>query len=507
MRKAMLLILDGYGLRDEERNNAVKLAKTPNLNNIFKQNNMVTGNASGLFVGLPDGQMGNSEVGHLNIGAGRVVYQSITRISKSIQDGDFFENEELLRAIKNCKEKGSALHLFGLLSDGGVHSHIKHLYGLLKIAKDNGLEKVYIHPFLDGRDTPPNSGIGFVRELLEKTNELKIGKIATIMGRFYAMDRDNIYDRTKIAYDALTKGVGEHFNSSIEALQVAYENGEFDEFVKPKIIEKDGVVKEDDSVVFFNFRPDRARQITRAFVDDKFEGFSREKINTTYVCFTDYDHTIKNKYVAYKPIAHYENTLGEYIAKKGLKQLRITETQKYAHVTFFFNGGEEEANKNEDRILIESPKVATFDEKPEMSVCEVTSRLVLEMDKDEHDLYICNFANPDMLGHTGNLKAAIKSLETVDKNIKKIYKKIVEKDITLFICADHGNCELMYNENVKLPHTAHTTNLVPFCLVNYDENVEIKDGGALCDIAPTILEVMGLEKPKEMTGKSLIIRK
>ena len=455
--------------------------------------------------------MGNSEVGHLNMGAGRIVYQELTRITKEIQDGDFFKNEALLHAVKNAKENGSALHLFGLLSDGGVHSHITHLFGLLELAKKEGLEKVYVHCFLDGRDTPPQSGKGYVQELTDKLAELGVGKIATVMGRYYAMDRDNRWDRVERAYNAITKGLGVSAESGVAAVQNSYNNGKNDEFVEPAVVMENGkpvaTVQDGDSVIFFNFRPDRAREITRAFCCDDFDGFAREKrIQTTYVCFTDYDETIPNKEVAFHKVA-ITKTFGEFLAAHGLKQARIAETEKYAHVTFFFNGGVEEPNEGEDRILVKSPKVATYDLKPEMSAPEVCEKLVGAIKSQKYDVIIINFANPDMVGHTGVQKAAIQAIEVVDGCVGKAVDAIKEVNGQLFICADHGNAEQLIDYETGAPFTAHTTNPVPFILVNADPSYTLREGGCLADIAPTLIELMGMEQPKEMTGKSLLIKK
>ncbi len=466
------------------------------------------GNASGLFVGLPDGQMGNSEVGHLNIGAGRIVYQDLTKITKSIQDGDFFENPALLDAVKNCKKNGSALHLMGLLSDGGVHSHIEHVYGLLELAKRNGLDKVYVHGFMDGRDTPPSSGIEYVKELEAKMKELGVGEIATLSGRYYAMDRDNRWDREEKAYSALVYGEGHTADSAVEAMQKSYDEGVTDEFVFPTVIQKNGQpvakIQAQDSIIFYNFRPDRARQLTRAFCDDGFTGFQRDRLPVFFVCFTDYDATIPNKEVAFhKEVLH--NILGEYLAKNGKTQLRLAETEKYAHVTFFFNGGVEVPNENEDRILVPSPKVATYDLKPEMSANEVCDKLVEAIDSHKYDLIVVNFANPDMVGHTGIMEAAVKAIETVDACLGRTLEAIKRNDAQMFLCADHGNAEQLIDYETGEPFTAHTTNPVPFVLVNYKPGVTLREGGKLADIAPTLLEMMGMDKPAEMTGESLLV--
>ena len=507
----VLMILDGFGINDKKEGNAIKLANTPNIDRIMSEYPNVEGYASGLAVGLPDGQMGNSEVGHLNIGAGRIVYQDFTRISKSISDGDFFENTALLEAVENCKKNDSALHLLGLVSDGGVHSHNEHLYALLRLAKMNGLTKVYLHAFLDGRDTPPTSGKDFLAEAKRKMAEIGVGRIATVSGRYYAMDRDNRWERVEKAYNAMVMNEGEVAPSAKDCMITNYENGVNDEFVVPTVIVKEGKaiasINENDSVVFFNFRPDRAREITRAFCDEDFKGFERKKgfMKLKYVCFTDYDNTIKNKEVAYKKLM-FENTLGEYIASKGLKQLRLAETEKYAHVTFFFNGGVEQPNQNEERILIPSPKVATYDLMPEMSAYQVTEKLdenILEGDKD---LIIINYANPDMVGHTGVLEAATKAIEVIDECLGKVMEALLKVDGQMFLCADHGNSDQLIDYSNGEPFTAHTTNPVPFVLINCKSAKGLMEDGKLCDIAPTLLDMMGIEKPAEMTGHSLLIK-
>ncbi len=506
----VLMILDGYGLNDNCDHNAVCEGKTPIMDQLMSQYPFVKGNASGLAVGLPDGQMGNSEVGHLNMGAGRIVYQELTRITKSIEDGDFFEVAEFLQAVENCKKSGSALHMWGLVSDGGVHSHNTHIYGLLELAKRNGLDKVYVHCFLDGRDTPPASGKSFVEALEAKMKEIGTGKVASVMGRYYAMDRDNRWDRVERAYNALTKGEGNHGDSAAAGIQASYDKGVNDEFVEPFVVTEDGkplaTVKDGDSVIFFNFRPDRAREITRAFCDDEFKGFPREKrLNLTYVCFTDYDETIKNKLVAFKKES-ISNTFGEFLAQNNMTQARIAETEKYAHVTFFFNGGVEEPNKGEDRILVPSPKVATYDLQPEMSAPIVCDKLVEAIKSGKYDVIIINFANPDMVGHTGIEDAAIKAIETVDTCVGRTVEAIKETEGILFICADHGNAEQLLDYETGEPFTAHTTNPVPFILVNADPAYKLREGGCLADIAPTLIELMGLKQPKEMTGKSLLVK-
>ncbi len=517
-KPAVLLILDGYGLNDKKEGNAVSIANTPVMDRLMKEYPFVKGNASGMAVGLPEGQMGNSEVGHLNMGAGRIVYQELTRITKEIEDGTFYENEALLKAVNNCKEKDSALHLYGLLSDGGVHSHNTHLYGLLELAKRNNLSKVYVHAFLDGRDTPPASGKDFVIALEDKMKEIGVGEVATVSGRYYAMDRDNNYDRIKIAYDALTKGEGETADSAAAGIQASYDKEVTDEFVRPFVVLKNGAptatIKDGDSIVFFNFRPDRAREITRAFCDDDFKGFERGKrLDVTYVCFSDYDPTIPNKDVAFKKIS-VTNTLGEWLANNHMRQARIAETEKYAHVTFFFNGGIEAPNEGEDRILVNSPKyVPTYDKKPRMScytVCDRLSEAITKKDENGesyYDMIICNFANPDMVGHTGIVDAAVEAIEVVDKCVGEVVEFVKEVDGVLFICADHGNAEQLIDYETGEPFTAHTTNPVPFILVNYDDSYTLRENGCLADIVPTLIECMGMKQPEEMTGKSLLIKK
>ena len=508
-KPTVLMILDGYGLNDNKIGNAVAEADTPVMDALMKEYPFVKGNASGHYVGLPDGQMGNSEVGHLNMGAGRIVYQDLTKITKSIQDGDFYENPELVKACDNVKANSSALHLFGLVSDGGVHSHNAHLYGLLELAKRQKISKAYVHCFLDGRDTPPMSGKEYVSELIEKIHEIGVGQIATVIGRYYVMDRDNRWDRVEKAYEAIVNGNGNRAENPVEAIEKSYEKEVTDEFVVPTVIVKDGepvgTVKDGDSVIFFNFRPDRAREITRAFCADEFDGFSREKrIHTTYVCFTEYDVTIPNKSVAF-PKTKLNNTLGEYLAKCGLTQARIAETEKYAHVTFFFNGGVEAPNEGEERILVHSPKVATYDLQPEMSAPEVCDKLVEAIQSLKYDVIIINFANPDMVGHTGVESAAIKAVETVDACVGRAVAALKEVDGQMFLCADHGNAEQLIDEATGAPFTAHTTNPVPFILINREE-YGLREGGCLADIAPTLLELMGLPKPEEMSGESLLIR-
>lgn len=509
-KPVVLMILDGYGLNDNCEANAVCEGKTPVMDQLMSQCPFVEGQASGMAVGLPDGQMGNSEVGHLNMGAGRIVYQELTRITKAIHDGDFFDVPAFLEAVENCKKNQSALHLFGLVSDGGVHSHITHICGLVELAKRHGLEEVYVHCFLDGRDTPPASGKGFVENLEAEMKKIGVGKVASVMGRYYAMDRDNRWDRVELAYNALTKGEGETAASGPAGIQASYDQEKYDEFVIPTVVTENGkpvgVIKDHDSVIFFNFRPDRAREITRAFCDEDFKGFAREKrLDLTYVCFTDYDETIANKLVAFHKQS-ITNTFGEFLAAHGKTQARIAETEKYAHVTFFFNGGVEEPNRGEDRILVNSPKVATYDLQPEMSAPEVCDKLVEAIKSDKYDVIIINFANPDMVGHTGIEPAAIKAIETVDACVGRAVDAIKEVDGVMFICADHGNAEQLVDYVTGEPFTAHTINPVPFILVNADPSYRLREGGCLADIAPTLIELMGLEQPKEMTGKTLIVK-
>ena len=444
------------------------------------------------------------------MGAGRIIYQELTKITKAIEDGDFFENQALLAACKNAKENNTALHMMGLVSDGGVHSHNGHIYGLLELAKRQGVEKVYVHCFLDGRDTPPVTGKEYVEALEAKMKEIGIGEVASVSGRYYAMDRDNRWDRVERAYNALVKGEGVQAESATAGIQASYDADKTDEFVEPMVIVKDGApvatVKDGDSVIFFNFRPDRAREITRTFCDDNFEGFDRgERVKTTFVCFTEYDVTIQNKQVAFVK-EEITNTFGEFLAAHNMTQARIAETEKYAHVTFFFNGGVEEPNKGEDRILVKSPKVATYDLKPEMSAYEVCDKLVDAIKSDKYDVIIINFANPDMVGHTGVEDAAIKAIEAVDECVGKAVDALKEVDGQMFICADHGNAEQLIDETTGEPFTAHTTNPVPFILVNADPAYKLREGGCLADIAPTLIELMGMEQPKEMTGKSLLVK-
>ena len=500
-----LIIMDGFGLRTETEGNAVAAANTPRLDQFFQEYAHTELSASGLDVGLPAGQMGNSEVGHTNIGAGRVVFQDLPRISKSIDDGDFFQNPAYVHAMDACKEKRSALHLMGLLSDGGVHSHIDHLFALMQMAKDRGLERVYIHAFLDGRDVSPTSGVDYVTRTVEKCRELGVGKIATLMGRYYAMDRDKRWDRVEAAYDAMVYGESAHVNPlPVAAVKDAYAAGVTDEFIEPVICDGDGTISDNDSVIFFNYRPDRAREITRTFVDDAFAGFERRngRFPLYYVCFTQYDATMPNVEVAFHPQS-LNNVMGEYLAKNGKTQLRIAETEKYAHVTFFFNGGVEAPFEGEDRALIPSPKVATYDLQPEMSAYLVADECVKRIESDQYDVIILNFANCDMVGHTGVFEAAVKAVEAVDACAGKVIGAVLAKGGAVLLTADHGNADKMYDPDPEHPFTAHTTNPVPF-LVAGVENAKLREGGVLADIAPTMLKIMGLPQPEEMTGKSIL---
>lgn len=496
-----LVVLDGWGYNKPSEFNAIHLANTPNMDNYVEKYPSTKLHTSGLAVGLPDGQMGNSEVGHLNIGAGRVVYQALTRITKSIKDGDFFTNDAIVKAVDNVKANGSALHLMGLFSPGGVHSHTDHLKGLLQLAKKENIKEVYVHAFLDGRDTPPQSAIEFVKDMEAFMQAENVGQIATLSGRYYAMDRDKRWERVEKAYNNLVKGNGVKADSAVEALEASYAEKVNDEFVLPTIINENATVKDHDSIIFYNFRPDRAREITRAFVDTDFSDFDREKKDVTYICMTEYDSTIENVSVAFEPEV-LKNTLGEYLSKKGKTQLRIAETEKYAHVTFFFNGGVEAPEEGESRVLINSPSVATYDLQPEMSAYELTEALEAEIDKDIHDVIILNYANPDMVGHTGVIDAAVKAVETVDTCLKRIVDKVLSKGGSLLITADHGNAEEMVNEATGNPQTAHTTYDVPLIMIGADQ--DLKDDGKLCDLAPTLLGLLDLDVPEEMTGKSLL---
>ena len=500
-----LIIMDGFGIAPKY-GNAIDEARTPYLDQLFFKNPLTMIGASGLDVGLPHGQMGNSEVGHTNMGAGRIVYQELTRITKAIEDGDFFDNEAMNKAIDNCIEHDSSLHLFGLLSPGGVHSHNTHLYGILELCKRRGLSKVYIHAFLDGRDVPPSSAKEYVAQAAAKCEEIGVGKIATVMGRYYAMDRDNRWERVEKAYSAIVYGEGVSEKCPVEAVQHSYDNGVTDEFMIPAVIEGGDTVKENDSVIFYNFRPDRAREITRTFVDDDFTGFERRngRFPVYYVCMTQYDATMPNVDVAFKP-QKLVNTMGEYLSKNGKTQLRIAETEKYAHVTFFFNGGVEKQYDGEDRILVKSPAVPTYDLQPHMSAYEVTEKCVDAIKSGKYDVIILNFANCDMVGHTGVFEAAVKAVEAVDWGVKKVTDAVAEMGGVTCITADHGNADRMIDLD-GTPFTAHTTNPVPFCVVGYPECKELRSGGVLADIGPTMLDIMGLPQPEEMTGKSMIIR-
>ena len=508
MKKPLVLcIMDGFGKNPSDYGNAIVTAKTPNLDKLMADFPMTYIGASGMDVGLPDGQMGNSEVGHTNIGAGRVVYQELTRITKSIKDGDFFNNEAMVKAVQNAIDNGTSLHLMGLMSDGGVHSHNSHIWAIVELAKKMGLEKVYLHCIMDGRDVPPTSGKDFLADAQAKLNEIGVGKIATVVGRFYAMDRDNRWERVVLAYNAFVKGEGIFAADPVKAVEESYSKVDADgknitdEFIEPTVcLENEGRISKNDSVVFFNFRPDRAREITRTFVDPDFSGFDREFFPVYYVCMTQYDATMPNVDVAFKPQS-LTNTLGEYLADKGLSQLRIAETEKYAHVTFFFNGGVEAQYDGEDRILVNSPKVTTYDLKPEMSAYEVSEKVNEAVRSGKYDVIILNFANCDMVGHTGVFQAAVAAVEAVDTCVGTLYEAVHEMGGALLITADHGNADKMYEEDGS-PFTAHTTFPVPFIVADYP--CELREGGKLCDIAPTMLKMLGLEQPAEMDGESLI---
>ncbi|MGE5405845.1 MAG: 2,3-bisphosphoglycerate-independent phosphoglycerate mutase [Candidatus Saccharibacteria bacterium] len=505
----ILMILDGWGLSNCCEGNAVAEACPRNFQSFWENYPHTCLEASGLKVGLPAGLMGNSEVGHLNMGAGRVVYQEITRISKAIEDGDFYKNTELNKAVDFALNSNGALHLLGLVSDGGVHSTMEHIYGLLRLAKNKGLDKVFVHAFLDGRDVPPASALDYIESLETTMQEIGVGRVATVIGRYYAMDRDKRWERNQRAYECMVMGKGHTSANAREAIKKSYDNNVTDEFVEPVVIFDEAgtpvrLIKDGDGVIFFNFRADRARQITRAFVDKEFKGFEREyRPDTYYVCMTQYDVTIKAP-VAFMP-QNLHNTLGEYLSDKGLRQLRIAETEKYAHVTFFFNGGVEEPNLNEDRILIPSPKVATYDLQPEMSAYEVTERVLQEIEQDKYDVIIMNYANPDMVGHTGVMEAAEKAVLTVDDCLGRVLDAVLARQGVVLVTADHGNAELMYSEESGQPHTAHTTNLVPLIIVGEAyKGRNIRMGGSLEDIAPTLLGILELPQPEEMTGRSLI---
>lgn len=501
MKPVLLMILDGFGLYKDYPGNAISLAKTENLDKLYETCPHTEIYASEKWVGLPMGQMGNSEVGHLNIGAGRVVFQDLTRIGNEIDNGNFYHNQMFLKAVENAKKNDSSLHLMGLVSKGGVHSHFKHLLALIDLAKKEGLKKVYIHVITDGRDVSPDASLEDVKELEDYLKKVGVGKIADISGRYYAMDRDKRWERIKKYFDLVTEKYDNSNPNALDAIKSSYDNGVTDEFIKPVEIDCEGKIKDGDSLIFFNFRPDRARQIVRALVDENFDGFPRKEKNIFLVTMTQYDDTIPHTNIAY-PENRPTNTLGEILEKNHLRQLRIAETEKYAHVTFFFNGGREVMFKGEDRILVQSPKVATYDLKPEMSAPEITENLIEKLRENIYDCIILNFANPDMVGHTGVIPAAIKAVETVDNCIGKILKEIKKLGGALLITADHGNCDMMLTKDNK-PITSHTTNKVPFILYGV-ENVKLRSEGALCDIAPTILELLNIKQPKEMTGKSLI---
>ncbi|WP_345242530.1 2,3-bisphosphoglycerate-independent phosphoglycerate mutase [Pontibacillus salipaludis] len=504
---AALIILDGYGMRDEEYGNAVKQANTPNFDRLWEQYPHTTLTAKGEAVGLPEGQMGNSEVGHLNIGAGRVVYQSLTRVNMSIREGDFFENDRFIEAMEHAKENDKALHLFGLLSDGGIHSHIEHLYALLEMAKNRGVEKVYVHGFLDGRDVGQKSAKQYIEALQNKMDELGVGEIATLSGRYYSMDRDKRWDRVEKAYRAMVYGEGPTYQDPIELVDDSYANDIYDEFVLPSVMTDDAgnpraTVEDEDAIIFYNFRPDRAIQISRTFANEDFREFERgEKApkNTHFVMLTKFSETVDG-FVAYKPV-NLDNTVGEVLAQNNMKQLRIAETEKYPHVTFFMSGGREEEFEGEERILIDSPKVSTYDEQPEMSAYEVTDALLQELDADKHNAIILNFANPDMVGHSGMLEPTIKAIETVDECLGKIIDKITEKGGHAIITADHGNADEVTNSEGKAM-TAHTTNDVPVIVTK--DGLELREGGILGDLSPTLLDLLQVDQPKEMTGETLI---
>ena len=499
-----LIIMDGFGLRQETEGNAIRAAATPRLDQFFREYAHTTLRASGLDVGLPDGQMGNSEVGHTNIGAGRVVFQDLPRITKAIADGSFDENPAYRHAMDACLEKGTSLHLMGLLSDGGVHSHLEHLFALLRLAKRRGLEHVYLHAFLDGRDVSPTSGADFVAQTVAQCREIGVGKIATVMGRYYAMDRDKRWDRVEAAYDAMVYGEGAVQNPDpVAAVRESYDRGVTDEFVEPVVCDAEGTISDNDSVIFFNFRPDRAREITRTLVDPEFDGFTRQFFPVTFVCNTEYDASMPNVEVAF-PRVTVRNGLGEYLSQMGMTQLRIAETEKYAHVTFFFNGGVEAPYEGEDRKVIPSPKdVPTYDLKPQMSAPEVADECKARIESGKYDVIILNFANCDMVGHTGVFDSAVKAVEAVDAAVNEVVTAVLNAGGCVFLTADHGNAEKMKNPD-GTPFTAHTTNPVPFVAIGCGD-VKLREGGCLADIAPTMLPYIGLPVPSEMTGKSLIV--
>jgi 2,3-bisphosphoglycerate-independent phosphoglycerate mutase len=509
-KPAALIILDGFGLRNDVTGNAVAQAKKPNYDRYWNQYPHTTLTASGEAVGLPEGQMGNSEVGHLNIGAGRIVYQDLTRISKSIRDGEFFENETLLAAVRHAKDNGKNLHLYGLLSDGGVHSHIEHLFALLELAKREGLDNVFIHAFLDGRDVAPDSAKGYVERLQAKIAEVGVGQIATVQGRYYAMDRDKRWERVEKSYRAMVYGEGPQYTDPLKAVVESYEKSVYDEFVMPTVITSEdgkpvGLVQSEDSVIFFNFRPDRAIQLSQVFTNEDFRGFERGEgrpVGLHFVCLTLFSETVGG-FVAYSP-KNLDNTLGEVLAQHGKTQLRTAETEKYPHVTFFFSGGRDKELPGETRVLINSPKVATYDLKPEMSAYELAESTVREIEADKHDVIILNFANPDMVGHSGMLEPTIKAVEATDECLGKVVEAILAKDGVCIITADHGNADMVFDENGR-PHTAHTTNPVPLIVTR--EGLSLREGGILADISPTLLDLIGLAKPEEMTGSTLVDKK
>lgn len=507
-KRVLLCIMDGWGLNNNagsEKYDATIIANPANIDRFKTEEKYTQIHADSEYVGLPDGQMGNSEVGHLNLGAGRVVYQELTKINKSIREGDFFKNEKFLNAINHAKENNSSLHLFGLVSTGGVHSSFAHLFALIKLAADNGLKKVYVHAFLDGRDTPPQSACTYLEPLEEELKKHGLPPVASVMGRYWAMDRDNRWERVEKAYNCLLSGEGEHASSAFEGVKNSYEKGQNDEFVLPTVTANgESRIKDNDSVIFFNYRPDRAREITRAITFEHFKGFERKEVrkNLYYVTMTQYDETF-NLPVAYEPI-HLVNILGDVLDAHSIKQFRTAETEKYAHITFFFNGGVEEPNKLETRVLVPSPKVATYDLQPEMSAYKVCDEVLKALDNPEYGFILVNFANPDMVGHTGVLEAAVKACKVVDECVGKIAARAKEDDVVMLLTADHGNAESMFDTETRKIQTAHTTNEVPFFIINGDKNIELKEDGALCDIAPTVLQLLGIEKPVEMTGESLI---
>ncbi len=503
-KPVMLIIMDGFGVSDQKEGNAIAAARIPNIDRLKESYPYTTIKASGLDVGLPEGQMGNSEVGHLNLGAGRIVYQDYTRINLAIQDGSLKKNSALIEVMDQTKKSGSDLHLMGLLSDGGVHSHNTHLYALMEMAKERGLERVWIHAILDGRDVPPKSALAYFKELEKKIQTIGIGKVATVAGRYYSMDRDRRWDRTEMGYRAMTQGEGFVADTAENAVSESYDRGESDEFLKPTVVDSEGLIKDDDGIIFFNFRPDRARQITKAFVNEDFCEFEREKLNVHFVCMTQYDETIDAP-VAF-PVDYLKDTLGDTVSRAGMRQLRIAETEKYAHVTFFFNGGKEAPNPREDRELIPSPKVATYDLKPEMSAVEVTEKVIEKIGDGIYDMIVLNYANADMVGHTGIFDAAVKALEVVDACVGKVAAKVLECGGAVLLTADHGNAEQMYDPDTAQPHTAHTTNPVPFVLIMDNENARLRDDGILADVAPTMLDLLGLAVPATMTGTSLIAK-